>query len=367
MIFYDIIPILFKCFDNIFESEEIYMTTYHIIGAGIAGASIAYHLLQLKQEVFIYDRDDVGQATKASAGIICPWTSQRRNKKWYRLVKEGAKYYPKFIKELEAFTNNQTGYRQNGALCLFKDANIQGLAYERIKAKQMEAPEMGEVLKLTADELASYHPSLTTEYPAVYVSGGAQVDGSSLLTSLKQAIIQLGGQWHTQSIDPLTLDGTIIYTAGAWSNDYLETPRVRHQRAELLEVSLKKDVSSEVAPVVMGLGPMYIVPTTKRHYMIGTTHEDTTSFDIDDSPENRDYLFTQVKRYFKDTSLEKLNSSIGLRPLTDKNLPYIGPSGNIFVVNGLGSSGLTAAPVIGREVAHYLTGNDTILDLSDYH
>ncbi|MGM0524336.1 MAG: NAD(P)/FAD-dependent oxidoreductase [Bacillota bacterium] len=343
------------------------MKTFHIVGAGIAGASIAYHLLKLDQHVVIYDREDDGQATNASAGIICPWTSQRRNKKWYQLVKEGAKYYPGFIKELEFVTNQSTGFRQNGALCLFKDDHIQDLAYERIKQKQKDAPEMGEVLKLTSEELSSYHPSLTTDFPAVFVEGGAQVDGASLLHALKQAINQLGGEWVNDSIDPHTLDGQVIYTAGAWSHEYMSRPEVRHQRAELLEVALAEDLQPAVSPVVMGLGPMYIVPTEAQHYMIGTTHEDTTSFDINTSEEARDYLFTQVKRYFKDTMLTKGKSSIGLRPLTNQNLPYIGPSGDVFVVNGLGSSGLTAAPVIGREVAHFLTGQPTVLDLTDYH
>ncbi|GEM05661.1 oxidoreductase [Halolactibacillus miurensis] len=343
------------------------MKTFHIVGAGIAGASIAYHLLKLNQHVIIYDREDNGQATNASAGIICPWTSQRRNKKWYRLVKEGAKYYPDFIEELEKLTNQSTGFRQNGALCLFKDDHIQALAYERIKGKQIDAPEMGQVLKLSSEELLGYHPSLTTDFPAVFVEGGAQVDGASLLSALKQAIIKLGGEWVKDTINPHTLDGQIIYTAGAWSHEYASHPEVRHQRAELLEVALAEDLQPTVSPVVMGLGPMYIVPTSARHYMIGTTHEDTTSFDIQESETARDYLFTQVKRYLKATSLTKGRSSIGLRPLTDHNLPYIGPSGELFVVNGLGSSGLTAAPVIGREVAYFLTGHSTVLDLTDYH
>jgi D-amino-acid dehydrogenase len=343
------------------------MKTFHIVGAGIAGASIAYHLLKLNQHVIIYDREDDGQATSASAGIICPWTSQRRNKKWYRLVKEGAKYYPDFIKELESIAQQSTGFRQNGALCLFKDDHIQDLAYERIKGKQMDAPEMGQVLKLTSDELLSYHPSLTTDFPAVFVEGGAQVDGASLLGALKHAINMLGGEWVHDSVNPHTLDGQVIYTAGAWSHEYTSHPEVRHQRAELLEVALAEDLQQDVSPVVMGLGPMYIVPTEAQHYMIGTTHEDTTSFNIESSEDARDYLFTQVKRYFKDTTLTKGKSSIGLRPLTDQNLPYIGPSGDVFVVNGLGSSGLTAAPVIGREVAYFLTGHPTVLDLADYH
>jgi len=343
------------------------VNTYHIVGAGIAGASIAYHLLKLNQHVIIYDREDDGQATNASAGIICPWTSQRRNKKWYRLVKEGAKYYPDFIKTLEAITDQSTGFRQNGALCLFKDEHIQALAFERIKSKQQDAPEMGQVLKLSSEALLRYHPSLTTDFPAVFVEGGAQVDGASLLSALKHAINKLGGQWVHDSVDPHTLDGHVIYTAGAWSHEYASHPAVRHQRAELLEVALAEDLQASVSPVVMGLGPMYIVPTERDHYMIGTTHEDTTSFDIDASEDARDYLFTQVKRYFKDTTLTKGRSSIGLRPLTDQNLPYIGPSGDVFIVNGLGSSGLTAAPVIGREVAKYLTGQQTVLDLTDYH
>ena len=57
-----------------------------IIGAGIVGATAAYQLSKNKEvELVVYD-DGVGQATKAAAGIICPWLSQRRNKEWYRLT-----------------------------------------------------------------------------------------------------------------------------------------------------------------------------------------------------------------------------------------------------------------------------------------
>ena len=56
-----------------------------IIGGGIMGLSIAYHLQQ-HTDTIVYDRQDEGQATKASAGIICPWVSQRRNKLWLDMV-----------------------------------------------------------------------------------------------------------------------------------------------------------------------------------------------------------------------------------------------------------------------------------------
>ena len=343
------------------------MTHFQIIGGGIAGATIAYHLVKNGQKVTVYDRCDQGQATNASAGIICPWTSQRRNKAWYRLVKAGAKYYPSFINELEALTKTSTGYQQNGALSLFKDTHIQELAYQRIKKKADEAPEMGKVKKLSADELKALHPYLTTAFPAVYVEGGAQVSGHLLLATLKIAIIKLGGDWVVTDQAPNKLTGKVIYTAGAWANDYAEQANVRHQRAELLDIKVNATIHRNDIPVVMGLGPMYIVNNGNQHFYIGTTHEDTTQFDTSINDVNRDYLFTQANRYFTAHTVEKCHSSIGMRPLTDENLPFIGLVNDVYVVNGLGSSGLTAAPVIGREVARALIGLETALDLTDYN
>lgn len=86
------------------------MKKYIVVGAGILGASTAYHLAKAKAEVIVVDRKDIGQATDAAAGIVCPWLSQRRNKAWYQLAKGGAKYYPTLIKELEKDHEKNTGY-----------------------------------------------------------------------------------------------------------------------------------------------------------------------------------------------------------------------------------------------------------------
>ncbi|MGP4039752.1 NAD(P)/FAD-dependent oxidoreductase [Gracilibacillus sp. D59] len=343
------------------------MSTYTVIGGGIAGASIAYHLAKTGNSVTVFDRSDNGQATSASAGIICPWVSQRRNKKWYKLVQEGARYYPDFIQELEEVTGQSTGYKRNGAICLFKDERIQQLAYERISAKQDDSPEMGAVRKLTDAEVKEMHPHLTNNYPAVFVEGGGQISGDQLLTALKEGIHTHGGKWIQQNADPEKCEGTIIYAAGAWAGEYSNKPNVRHQKAELLHLELQAEDGHTPSPVVMGLGPMYIVETGSNHYAIGTTHEDTDEFSITPSKENQDYLHGEAKRYFPLADISDQFMAVGLRPFTRDSLPYIGwTEDHIFSVNGLGSSGLTAGPVIGREVAAYLTGKETVLNLDDY-
>ena len=67
-----------------------------IIGGGIVGATAAYYALKEGHTVTLYE-DGTGQATKAAAGIICPWFTLRRNKPWYYLVSQGAEFYRRFM------------------------------------------------------------------------------------------------------------------------------------------------------------------------------------------------------------------------------------------------------------------------------
>src|SRR5687767_13480140 len=97
------------------------MGSYIVVGAGILGAAVAYHLAKEGAAVTIIDRGDKGQATDAAAGIVCPWLSQRRNQKWYRLAKGGAKFYPSLIEELQSYGETETGYARVGTLCLHTD------------------------------------------------------------------------------------------------------------------------------------------------------------------------------------------------------------------------------------------------------
>ncbi len=49
-----------------------------VVGAGILGASTAYHAARLGAEVTVVDQAHEGRATAAGAGIICPWVSGGR-------------------------------------------------------------------------------------------------------------------------------------------------------------------------------------------------------------------------------------------------------------------------------------------------
>ena len=94
-----------------------------VIGGGIVGATCAYYLSKDENiELTVFDYG-VGQATKASAGIISPWFSKRRNKPWYKMARLGADFYLKLVEDLKKDGYNTDFYDQCGVYLLKKDAN----------------------------------------------------------------------------------------------------------------------------------------------------------------------------------------------------------------------------------------------------
>ena len=144
-----------------------------IIGGGIIGMTLASYLDTSKFNVALFD-EGTGQATKASAGIISPWLSKRRNKQWYRLAKDGAAFFPKLIKD---FQLDQTIYAQSGTLLLRPEKDLAELAVLAEKRKE-EAPEIGNIEWLSPEQTSQALPLLK---PAVSlrISGGGRLDGKA--------------------------------------------------------------------------------------------------------------------------------------------------------------------------------------------
>lgn len=121
------------------------MKSFIVVGAGVLGASAAYHLAKKGAEVTLIDRGERGRATDAAAGIVCPWLSQRRNQAWYKLAKGGAAYYADLIKQLETDGESETGYKRTGAISLHTDERKLEKMEERAHLRRKDAPEIGGV------------------------------------------------------------------------------------------------------------------------------------------------------------------------------------------------------------------------------
>jgi D-amino-acid dehydrogenase len=87
-----------------------------VVGAGIVGASAAFHLAQRGAEVDLIDDDTPGRATLAGAGIICPWLSQSRDPRYEALAFAAVRYYPEIVARLAAAGETGVDYASVGGL-----------------------------------------------------------------------------------------------------------------------------------------------------------------------------------------------------------------------------------------------------------
>ncbi|WP_409253943.1 NAD(P)/FAD-dependent oxidoreductase [Bacillus sp. SCS-153A] len=359
-----------------------------VVGGGILGASTAYHLAKEGADVHIVDRRHPGQATDAAAGIVCPWLSQRRNKEWYRLVKGGARYYPALVKQLEEDGEVNTGYKKVGALSLHHDENKLVKIAERAIKKREDAPEIGDVKILSKEETRKLFPLLSEEYGAVFVSGGARVNGRAFRDALLKGaqkhgarlihgrcslIFEKGRVKGVQTEEEYLQADEVVVTGGAWASELLEPLgikcKVSFQKAQILHISMN-GMETERWPVVMPPNNQYLLSFDDGKIVAGATHEDDTGFDIRPTAGGLYEILhkaLQVAPGIHNGTV--IETRVGFRPYTPGFLPVVGRvpdwEGLLFA-NGLGASGLTSGPYLGAELAKLALDKEPELNLNDY-
>jgi D-amino-acid dehydrogenase len=364
------------------------MQKYIVVGAGILGASTAYHLAKAGGEVTLVDRHDQGQATDAAAGIVCPWLSQRRNKAWYQLVKSGARYYPTLINQLESDGEVETGYKRVGAISLHTEEEKLEKMAERARKRREDAPEIGEITILSPAETKKLFPPLSEEYGSVHVSGGARVNGRALRNALVNAAIKNGATYIQGDAsliyednrvvgiklkDSIMIADKVIVTGGAWSKELLQPLGINFlvspQKAQIVHLEMPETDTSQW-PVVMPPNDQYILTFDDGRVVIGATHEDEAGLDYRVTAGGLNEIFGKALTVAPGLSNSTmLEIRVGFRPFTPGFLPIIGALPNyegLLLANGLGASGLTSGPYLGAELAKLALGNQTEIDLSLY-
>ena len=346
-----------------------------VIGAGILGASTAYHLAKSGAEVLLVDRKDTGQATDAAAGIICPWLSQRRNQDWYQLAKAGARYYPGLIAELERDGETETGYAQTGALSIHTDHDKLNKLVERAKLRREDAPEMGNITCLDEKETRERFPILREGYSSVHVSGAARVDGRALRDALIRSAQRKGARFLEGEARLLYDDEQVIgvevnserygadmvvVCAGAWANELMEPLgihfKVHYQKAQIIHLRTSHQQDIGRWPVIMPPTDQYLLAFAEQKMVIGATHEnDVEGYDTRITAGGMQEVLNKGLELAPELANSTLDEvRVGFRPFTPGFLPVMGTVpgwSGLITANGLGASGLTMGPYIGSQLA----------------
>jgi D-amino-acid dehydrogenase len=354
-----------------------------IIGAGILGASTAYHLARAGVQVIVADRADPGRATQAGAGIVCPWLSEATDPAWYAIADAAARYYPSLVAALAEAGQPDTGYAQVGTLAVDHDQSH--LKTLRNLVLSRAVPEAGTPTLLPPGEATSLFPPLDPTLSALHLPGGARVDVRRLAAALLRASgaeLRPGHAMPTITAgratgillnnSPIEADAVIL-TAGAWAPELLhphgQDLPVQSQRGQIVHLRLP-NTHTDAWPVILPPGSHYMLAFEAGRIVAGATRESGVGFDHRVTAAGLHQVLTEGLRIAPGlAAAEVLETRIGFRPLSPDARPILGPMPGIqslFIGNGLGANGITIGPYAGHLLAQLVLGHAPDLDPTPY-
>ncbi|MFC0271765.1 NAD(P)/FAD-dependent oxidoreductase [Metabacillus herbersteinensis] len=359
-----------------------------IVGAGIVGSSAAYHLARKGAEVVVVDKLHEGQATAAGAGIVCPWITRVEDQDWYTLANAGACYYPSLISQLKIDGESDLGYGLVGAIAVSNDETELNEIEKKVRKRQAETPEVGEVNRLSAKEARTLFPPLREDLGAIHVTGAARVDGKLLRDALQKGAAKHGATFYSGEARLEVANGkaigvyvngelisadSVVITAGAWALEILEPLgieiHIEPQRGQIAHLKLPEEDTSKW-PVILPQGSHYLVCFDDSRVVVGATRETGSRFDYRVTAAGIKEIMEEalsVAPGLSDSTLHEVR--IGFRPNGPDILPLLGKIPSIqglIIATGLGASGLTMGPYVGTLAAGLALNEEIEVNIAPY-
>ncbi len=368
------------------------MAQVMVIGGGIVGASAAFRLAESGNEVLLVDRHDPGHATAAGAGIIAPGTSMRALPAFYPFAADAVRYYPDLVARLAELKAGDTRYEVVGKLFVATtEEELEQLpAMQRLmdQRRQEGMPNLGETRHIGAEEARSMFPALGDVAGAIHVPEAARVDGGSIRDAMIAAAraqgvnVMSGDARLLQASDDqavIEVEGTthavdrVVVAAGSWTNTFLEPIGVRlsvaPQKGQIMHIGMGETDTSRW-PIVGAFGDQYILTFGPNRVVCGATRETGSGYDLRTTPGGLQSVTNEALRVAPDVAdgtVEEVR--VGLRPLSDDGLPFIGQVDShrsVIVSTGHGPSGLQLGPWSGVIAAELATGMQPSSDISAF-
>jgi len=133
-----------------------------VVGAGVVGCSVAYHLAQKGVSVLVLDRGGVGgEASGAAAGMLAPQCEAAGPGPFLDFCLAARQHYEGLAPKLQELTRIDIEYLRWGILYLLDEEGD-----EAAEGRYRWQKELGlEVERLTADEVGKLEPGLTKVLP----------------------------------------------------------------------------------------------------------------------------------------------------------------------------------------------------------
>jgi len=358
-----------------------------VVGAGVVGASVAFHLAERGVETLVLDREGpaAGSTARSRALIRAHYpTALEADLAWESLTR--------YFEPWDERVGGGCGFTRTGFAYLVGEENVDSL-HHNVALQQSVGVETGVV---EPDELGEIDPALHTEgfALAAYEPRGGYADPTSTAIGFLRAAQALGARFERRKVRALSERGNtikgvqtsegpleagvVILAAGAWSVPLarsvgLDLP-IRPARVRVALFERPYDVPTHLALIDTTEG-FYARPAAERATLVGSRDSLEWLDSVDAHTPEPDAAFVEsVSRKIGNripamAGAPYRSGRSGILDMTPDGRPILGPAGpdGLCLAAGWSGTGFKKAPAAGAELARWVTdGAPKRPELLDY-
>jgi glycine/D-amino acid oxidase-like deaminating enzyme len=346
-----------------------------VIGAGVVGASVAFHLAERGAKTLVLDRGGPAAGSTARSGALIRAhypTSLEADLAWESLTE--------YFEPWNERVGGGCGFTRTGFAYLVGEQNADALRFNVALQRGVGV----ETELVGPDELRDIEPALRAEGVALaaYEPRGGYADPAATAVGFLRAAQALGGRFERRRATALLVRGdrvrgvqtdegpveaeAVVLAAGAWSGPLAGGAGVRlpirpaRVRVALFERPYELPTLLTIIDTVEGF---YARPAAERATLVGSRD----SLEWLESP---DAPTPEPEGAFAAEALRKLARRLpaladapyrsgrsGILDMTPDGRPILGPAGpeGLYLAAGWSGTGFKKAPAVGAELARWVS------------
>ena len=345
-----------------------------VVGAGVVGASVAFHLAERGVGTLVIDRyGPAAGSTARSGGLIRAHypTALEADLAWDSLTN--------YFEPWGARVGGGCGFTRTGFAYLVAEENVEALRYNVALQREVGV----ETSLVGPDELGEMEPALRTDGVALaaYEPRGGYADPAATAVGFLRAAESLGARFERRSATTLVVRGdrlrgvrteqgtleaeSVVLAAGAWSvplagSAGLDLPiRPARVRVALFERPYELPTHLTLIDTTEGF---YARPAAERATLVGSRDSlEWLPTPDEPKPEPDDVFIGEASRKIgrrmpalADAPYRSGRS--GILDMTPDGRPILGPAGpeGLFLAAGWSGTGFKKAPAVGAELARWI-------------
>ena len=359
-----------------------------IIGGGIVGSSIAYHLAAAGcTDILVLERETAqgkGSTGKSMGGVRAQFSTPVN----IQMSLYSIPFYASFDERL----GHPSGYRPQGYL--FCATNEKHLAYLRTNYEKQVAMGLKDVRLISADEIRAMFPQLRSDdiVGGSFCSSDGFVDPYSAMIGFMTWAADHGATlWKNATVKAIQRDGqgvtavettrgtvatrNIVNCAGAWASSVAKMAGIDlpvEPLRRMLVPTEPFDQFPHSAPMIIDMSNgFHFRPEGLGFLLAWNDPEETPGYKTDFDPAFIEKILTRAADrvpLFENLAVNPKRAWAGLYEMTPDHHPILGPAPGVpgfFLANGFSGHGVMHAPATGKILSDLiLHGKTDLVDAS---